>query len=629
MTKKAYVVKAILTISIFFLIAGCFAQSGLKMTSPDKQVVVRFFTAHGRTFYTLKYNNRPILGTSATGLILNQQPLMPEGQLKFSKKYTICARYLSLGVHSNVLNHCNGYVIKLNRAGPYSIEVRVYNDGLAFRYMVHQNGENRVTTDLSSFNIPPGNSIWYQTDTTSYEGVFKHKMADTLNPGEIMGPPVTVQFTKGLYAAITEGDLTNFGGMRLESTSHHLLHANLAGHPVMTGNFNTPWRIISVAKDLNMLVNNDLISNVSDSYDKKLFPAGALTSWIRPGKSLWSWLADNGPVTLENMKRYSKWAGELGFEYNLVDEGWSNWSDTAGHRDAWDMMKDLVDYSATQHVKIWVWKAYPDRKGIPGLKDSTQRLLFFKKCHELGIAGLKIDFFDGEGQQIIKFYQAALRDAAKYHLMIDFHGSNKPTGESRTWPNELSREAVMGLEYDGPHACQNTIIPFTRLLAGHADYTPLQLGKLKGERTLPHHIATALTFTSPLLCMALNPEELLKSHFKDFITSIPTTWDETVVLPQSQIGSVSVFARRKRRDWYLAVINNNQAKDLSIALSFLPDGDFEGILLKDDPSGKQELITEKRILTNTKKLKINLVASGGFVARFSKVPDRAHKARVK
>ena len=624
MINKASVITIILTNCIFFLISSCFAQSGLKMTSPDKRLVARFFAIKGRTFYTLRYNNRPILDTSGTGLVLNQHPLTPEEQLKLSKKYTIYGHYSSLGAHSNVINHCNGYIIKLNRTGPYVIEVRVYNDGLAFRYLVQQSGENTVTMDMSSFNISPGNSIWFQTNTDYYEGAFKHKMVDTLKPGEIMGPPVTVQLAGGIYAAITEGSLTNFAGMRLESDSHHVLKANLAGQPVMTGNFKTPWRIISVAKNLNMLVNNDIISNVSAPYDQKLFPAGVHTDWIRPGRSVWSWLADNGPVTLENMKRFSKWAAELGFEYNLVDEGWSNWRDTVGHRDAWDMMKELVDYSEPRHVKIWAWKAYPDRKGVPGLKDSVQRLLFFKKCHELGIAGLKIDFFDGEGQQVIKFYQAALRDAAKYHLMIDFHGSNKPTGESRTWPNELSREAIMGLEYEGPHADQNTIVPFTRLLAGHADYTPLRLGKLKGERTLPHHIATALTFTSPLLCMALNPVELLKSPFRDFITSIPTTWDKTVVLPQSQIGSVSVFARRNRRDWYIAVINNDQAKDLTIDLSFLPKGNFEGILLKDDPSGKQELITEKRRLMNTKKLIINLVASGGFVARLSKAPEKHH-----
>jgi alpha-glucosidase len=126
------------------------------------------------------------------------------------------------------------------------------------------------------------------------------------------------------------------------------------------------------------------------------------------------------------MKRFTDWAAELGIEYNLVDEEWSDWK-TDG-KGSWDMMKELVDYSAKKGVKIWAWKAYPDRKGISGIKDSISRNTFFKECKEIGIAGLKIDFFDVENQEVIQYYQSALRDAAKYKLMINFHGSNKPTG---------------------------------------------------------------------------------------------------------------------------------------------------------------------------------------------------------
>jgi alpha-glucosidase len=269
-------------------------------------------------------------------------------------------------------------------------------------------------------------------------------------------------------------------------------------------------------------------------------------------------------------------------------------------------------------VKIWVWKAYPDRKGIDGIKDSVKRREFFGKCKAAGVAGLKIDFFDSESQEIINFYQNALRDAAKYQLMINFHGANKPTGESRTYPNEMTREAVRGLENRPPWALHNTILPFTRYLAGHADFTPVHFGKRMGETSWAHQIASAIVFTSPLLVYGADPKSMIENPFVEMIKSIPSTWDETIVLPQSSIGELALFARRKGNTWFIAALNGQTARQVSINLSFLGKGTYIATLLRDNKAEQNTATQEQMKVTKKQSINIDLNTAGGFVAQLLK-----------
>jgi alpha-glucosidase len=446
-------------------------------------------------------------------------------------------------------------------------------------------------------------------------------MIDTVKAGELMGPPVTFELAnKSGYAAITEAGLVDFGGMSLKAKGNSRLEVNLSGLTRKKGLVETPWRIIEIGKDLNALVNCDIIANVSPAYDKRLFPKGYETDWVKPGRSVWSWLAKTRAVTLENMKHFSDLAAQLGFEYNLVDEGWGKWRDTVNGRDSWGMMKELVDYSATKGVKIWVWKAYPDRAGIAGINTHEKRKAFFKKCKDIGVAGLKIDFFDSESQEIINFYQAALRDAAEYQLMIDFHGANKPTGESRTWPNEMTREAIRGMENRPPWGVSNTTLPFTRYLAGHADYTPVHFGERMGEVSWAHHVASAIVFTSPFLCYGADPQSILDNPAKEIIQSIPSTWDETIVLPQSKIGQLVLYARRKGNSWFLAAMNGEaEMKNITVDLSFLKKGIYKTTFIKDDPAKQASGTIGIAESNSSTAITINLNPNGGYAARLDKV----------
>jgi alpha-glucosidase len=585
--------------------------------SPDKQLCVNLAIRGEKLCYSVAYKGHPVIEPSLFGLHINHSDIFPTVLKKIVRKQTVNETYPLRGVHNQAVNHYNETLAYFSDSGNL-IQIRVFNNGVAFRYQIVAADSSIVGGDRTTFSIPAKSVVWSQNDTISYEGKYEAKDIEDVKTGEAAGPPLTIKLPDNIgYAAITEGGVDNFAGMSLVAKGNKVYEARLNSVTKTKGNIFTPWRIIEVGKDLNTLVNCDIISNVSPKPDKLLFPNGFNTTWVKPGKSVWSWLAGNGGVTFENMKKYSKWAGELGIEYNLVDEGWSYWHD--GNKSQWDLIKDLVDFSNQQNVKIWLWKAYPDRKNIPGLKDPKVLIEFLDRCKQVGVVGLKIDFFDGEGQEILAFYQTALREAAKRHLLIDFHGANKPTGQSATWPNEMTREGIRGLESGASRPEEMTAFPFTRLLAGHADYTPLTLNKGSANgTTLSFQVATLVTLTSPLMCLAVNPEKLLGSSVKKMVTEMPTVWDETIVLPESKIGELAIFARRKGSTWYLAMVNGNQAKTVKLPLLWLGKGQYRITELRDDPNSIQNALMNHKNYKRNNFISCTLQAGGGFVAKFEK-----------
>jgi alpha-glucosidase len=592
-------------------------QQQVQVTSPDKSIIFRLSIKEGRPYYTVQLNNRIAIDSSTIGLIINHKEIKNGITLNVIQRRSVNASYKTRGVHCKAIDKYNEMMVAISGVSTYSLEIRVFNDGVAYRCTVPNSGDAVINDDLSTFKIPAGSTIWNQLNIYTYEGEYKKQSIEEIQAGQIAGPPITIKLPANRgYAAISEAGLTNFAGMSLQAEGNRLFKANLTGSPKLNGKIVTPWRVILLGSTLNTLVSSDIISNVSPKPKPELFPNGFDTDWIKPGKSVWSWLADNGKVTLENMKRFTDWAAELGIDYNLVDEGWSDWkSDGKG---SWDMMKELVDYSAKKGVKIWAWKAYPDRKGVPGIKDSVSRNTFFKKCNEIGIAGLKIDFFDVENQEVIQYYQSALRDAAKYKLMINFHGSNKPTGESRTWPNEMSREGVMGLENWSHWPTHNTTLPFTRFLAGHADYTPLTFSQ-DGGTTLTHQLASVAAFTSPFMCLGVNPEKLIKSNIKNMVKDLPVVWGKTIILPQSQIGELVVMARRSGSVWYLIVLNGEISKELEIDPSFLTNGNYQLNCFTDNEDNRGKTIEQTIKYSTNIPIKMKLQKGGGWIGTSKKI----------
>src|SRR5262249_19135573 len=253
---------------------------------------------------------------------------------------------------------------------------------------------------------------------------------------------------------------------------------------------------------LNTLVNCDIVSSLCPPPDRALFPDGSNAGWVRPGRAVWKYL-DGGDNTLDGMKEFSRLAGQLGFEYNVVEGFWQKWSE--------DQMRELVEYSQQHNVKVWFWKHSRD------LRTPEARRTFFELCSKLGVAGAKIDFFDHEAKEIVDLYQSLLGEGARHRIMLDFHGANKPTGEARTWPNELTREGIRGLESRNmqPRATHKTPLPFPRMLAAPADYTPMIFGERRRETSWAHQIASAAILTSPLLVYGAHPKSILENPAAD------------------------------------------------------------------------------------------------------------------
>jgi alpha-glucosidase len=318
---------------------------------------------------------------------------------------------------------------------------------------------------------------------------------------------------------------------------------------------------------------------------------------------VWRYL-DGGENTFDGIKEFSRLAGQLGFEYNVVEGLWQRWTEA--------QMRDLVEYSNQQNVKIWFWKH------SRALRTSQARDDFFSLLNRLGVVGAKIDFFDHEAKEIIDVYQALLRSSAEHRVMVEFHGANKPSGESRTWPNEMTREAVRGLESRslGLRSVHNTTLPFTRFLAGHADYTPVHFGERRRETSWAHQIASAIVFTSPLMIYGAHPQHILENPAAELIKTIPSVWDETIVLPFSEIGELAAYARRKDNVWFVGIMNALTGKTVRATLNFLGSRRYHATLVQDQMDEPAAVKIEKITVGRRDNLMIRMRAGGGFVARF-------------
>jgi len=239
--------------------------------------------------------------------------------------------------------------------------------------------------------------------------------------------------------------------------------------------------------------------------------------------------------------------------------------------------------------------------------------------HDLGVTGAKIDFFDHDHKELVDLYEELLRNAAKYQILLVFHGANKPTGRARTWPNDMVREAVKGMESSrfAERARHQTILPFTRYLAGGADYTTMIFNQRRGDTSWANQIASLAILDSPLLTIAANPQSILTNAAVDIIKSIPAVWDETIVLPDSEIGELAAYARRTGDTWFLAVMCGPQPRTLGVPLSFLGEGRYQAYFVRDGEADGIVAV-ENSTLQRADSVTLQLRAGGGFLGRFSR-----------
>ena len=434
------------------------------------------------------------------------------------------------------------------------------------------------------------------------------KILDSLSGDDFMYSPVLTKTSGELFVALTESDLDDYPGMFLQGTGKDALQAAFAAYPLkkrwqkenirkwLSANALTisqrrrepeafPWRVMLIAREDKELPANDLVYRLaSPSVIKE-------TDWIHPGKCTDEWIIDinlfNVPfragINTESYKYYIDFAKRFGFDRIMMDAGWSDTRDLFKISPGLNM-DTLAAYAKSQGIglSMWTLSMTLDRQLDSALKQ-------FKRW---GVDFIMTDFIDRDDQKTVNFYKKIAEACAKHKIMIMFHGAYPPKGFNRTYPNNITREGVLGSEYnawsDKPTAAHNCTIPFTRMLAGPLDYEPGLLdnatpkmfraiwGKVMSQTTRCQQLAMFIVYDNPMQIFSGNPSQgLLEPEFMDLLGSFPTVWDTTLIL-QARVGEQIVTARRNGNNWYIGGMAGEKAFDCTIDFSFLAPGKYTG-----------------------------------------------------
>jgi alpha-glucosidase len=397
----------------------------------------------------------------------------------------------------------------------------------------------------------------------------------------------------------------------------------------------TPWRVMMIAGHPGRFVESNIVLNLN--------PPAAIedTSWIKAGRSAWNWWSGSygegkfkPGMNNDTMKYYIDFASEANFEYMLIDAGWAlGTPGGTGSTQGADITRsnpninipELVEYARKKNVRLWLWAHWTSVD-----KQMDEAFPLFEKW---GIAGVKIDFMDRDDQWMVDWYRRVVKKAAEHHLMVDFHGAFKPDGLRRTYPNLMTREGILGLEYNKWSARDTpdhrVFLMFTRLLAGPADFTPGGFNNATREEfesrnrqpmvmgTRAHHTALLVLFESPFLCVADWPGAYRGTKELDFLRVVPATWDETRFLAGHPESHAAV-ARRSGNQWFIGAITNWEARDLDLPLNFLGKGQYIAEIYRDAPDSDRNpknSVKEERKVTAAGTLKLHLARGGGAAIR--------------
>jgi len=640
-----------LVIGLVMLISACRNSNSQKETTTSMtrgNTTVSLFTAtNGQLAFQVHKDQKIVLDTSLLGIFIDERQLGKNAEIILEEQKEIKTEYPLNGIKSEASYTGNQYTYIISEAdgSQWNLEFQLSNEGIAYRYIVSGSGTQNVKGEESSFKLPSETKVWYfERDSDwklkSHAGEWLSadisEMPTVSKMGPIQGLTLTCELPQGGYALLAEAALYNYSGMRLEAIGNNTFKANFEEGDngfAINGKVTTPWRCILLADNLNDLANNTMVASLNPAPDPEIFKN---TDWIIPGKSVWHWWSGKYVDYNEEHDMVDD-AQALNFAYSMVDEGWERWANK------WESVTKLCDYAKEKGVGIFVWK-HSKEINFPE-NDYAIMGHFLDSVKQTGAVGVKVDFMNGQSKSIISFDEALLRKAAERQLMVNFHGCQQSSGEYRTYPNEVTREGIRGLEVnhmkEGPlTASHNAALPFTRYVTGHGDYTPLGFTE-PGETTWAHQLATLVTFYSPFNCIAENTQFLLKTKSiqpaLDFIKTVPSVWDETFVLPQSKIGELAAIARRTDNNWYLGVLRSGPAHELQIDCSFLGDGEYTAEIFTDDTKAKrinlEGLNNEANLrqwntavpfkkssetVSKEKTLTVHLAEHGGAVIKFIK-----------
>lgn len=654
--------KTLLYLSLTFISYAAKAQE-YSVTSPNQKLKLTL-SAGNNLSYKVDFNNQTIILPSGIALQFSGKSGISKVLKNTGKSVNNEVKPL-YGTASSYKNNYNELVVHFK--GGYSIALRAYNEGVAYRFITSMKDSLTITNELFELNMDNDYSVttlgrnkaWH-----GYETTYQTKSISQLDSLYACLPSV-MNLDKSIKVAVAESNLYSYPGMYLikNNAKPNSLIASFPKYPLETkkggysgfnlkvtktadyiartvGSRNFPWRIITVTDDEKSLLNNPIVYLLAVEGNKDDY------SWVKPGKVAWDWWNANtlqgvdfkSGVNTETYKYFIDFAAKNNIEYVNLDEGWSDQFDLLKLSDKINML-EIVEYAKQKNIKLILWMVWHTLdKQLPEALDQFQKW---------NIAGIKVDFMDRDDQPVMEFYERVAKEAAKRKLLVNFHGACKPTGLERKYPNVINYEAVYGLEqnkWETMNSAHDTYLPFLRNFAGPMDYTPgatrnASKGNFRPVYEQPmsmgtrcHELAKFVSFYAPLQMLADSPTDYEKEpDMLNFLSQVPTVWDETIPL-EGKFGEYLAIARRKGNTWYVAALTNENAKELDISLHFLKNKQYNVTYFEDginadrigtDYKKKTETVLINAVTASdsnqpsaSKTIHVKMQPGGGFVAIF-------------
>lgn len=600
-----------------------------------------------KIYYSVSYGNDLLLKDCYLNLQLENEILGNNPKLRSTKKGVIdesVKREIPLK-NAVVKNHCN--TLRMNFAGNYAVEFRVFDNGVAYRFITDKKGENIVMGEDFVLNFPANYKAHLSQPNgfkTSYEYPYTHVNTEEYKATDRMTYlPILLETNKPYKILISEADLHDYPCMFLKSTGQNGMQSLFPKVPLefgedgdrslkilkeadyiakTAGKRSFPWRFMVITKEDKQLLENEMVYNLSTPCVLEDY------SWIKPGQVSWEWWHDarlygvdfRSGYNMDSYKYYIDFASKFGIPYIIMDEGWAKSTRDPYTPNPTINLAELIQYGKERNVKIVLWLTWLAVENNFDL---------FKTFADWGVAGVKIDFMDRSDQWMVNYYERVAKEAAKHKLFVDFHGSFKPAGLERKYPNVLSYEGVLGMEQGGNCRPANSIyLPFMRNAVGPMDFTPGSMlsaqpednrstrANAMGSGTRAYQMALFVVFESGLQMLADNPVYYYRERpCTEFISSVPVTWDETKVL-YAKVGEAVVVARRKGDKWFIGGITNNEGRTINLDLSFLPAGQsFTLTSFEDGINADRQAMDYKQReskVNNATQLTIKMVRNGGW-----------------
>lgn len=633
-----------------FIIPVVKVYADFSTTSPDGRL--KCIVSDSCLTYSIKRDENIVVKPSPINLRLKNAPALGNSVkvIDYTVKEIDETSELVCGKTKYLHDMCNELTLFLKEMiepfRRYNLIVRAYDEAIAFRLSLPRQDALQgfeIESEETSFQLQKGiaYALPLNAFNTPYEANYKILPIEDIAENQLMGLPLLIQQAKGLWVAITEADLCNYPGMYLSGVKEQrncliTKLAPLKKDTTICAQMETPcrlpWRVVMVADDPGVFIESDVIMNLSQPC--KI----GNTAWIKPGKVVWPWWSNrvvkgrnfSGGMNTLTMKHYIDFAADNGIEYLLIDAEWYGQcnapdEDITTSVEAIDI-PELVKYAGKKNVGVFLWVNWEC------VHDQMEKA--FPLYEKWGVKGVKIDYMNCDDQDMVKYYWDVMKKAAQYHLLVDMHGAYKPAGLRRAYPNLLTREGVLGLEWSKwSQRCNpdhELTIPFTRMIVGPMDFTP---GGFRGSTkksfkaqftepyvmgTRAHQLAMYVIYESPLQMLVDHPAAYFGQKGMDFLRAVPATWDEIRYI-DGEVGNYIVLARRSGAKWYLGAMTDWSDRVIEVPLSFLEAGNYlaeiyaDGAEVRKNPNGIDCYL---KTVAQDDRLKLNLKSGGGCAVRF-------------